>query len=219
MSKQICSAGTQHFLNLFISLLISDQINDEEADSCTWYFINFLLDTTIGVGICSILMKICTYFAEKKNIKNLKNGYYFDTIERNGKEYYKLNIKMYLAQLVVWELVIIVNKIFMVGLNFSLKNLWIDIGDFVLKIFSKNKKIKLIMVMVIFPLIFNAFQFWIFDNLLKLDLDPESKLLEEALQSDLEIRQLLELDDSFEENNKKNVEILDDDTSNISDIK
>ena len=214
MSKQICSAGTQHFLNLFISIIISDQV-DDEADSCTWYFINFLLDTTIGVGICSILMKICTYYAEKKNIKNLKNGYYFDTIERNGKEYFKLNIKMYFAQLFVWELVIIVNKLLMVGLNFGLKDLWIKIGDFVLKIFSKNKDIKLIMVMVIFPLLFNAFQFWIFDNLLKLDLDPESKLLEEALKSDLEIRQLLELDDNLIENEK----VIDNDTSDISDIK
>jgi hypothetical protein len=165
-------------------------------------------------------MKICTNYAEKNNIKNLKNGYYFDTIERNGKEYHKLNIKMYFSQLILWELVIIVNKLIMVVLNIILKDLWIYIGEKVLYIFSKNQNIKLIMVMVIFPLIFNAFQFWIFDNLLKLDLDPESKLLEEALQSDLEIRQLLELDEGLIENEKKNntTEVLDN-SSDLSDIK
>jgi hypothetical protein len=194
-------------------MFLSDDTDD--ADSCTWYFINFLLDTTIGVGICSGLMKICTYYAEKHNIKNLKNGYYFETVERNGKEYFKLNLKMYVAQLILWELVIFTNKIIMVGLNYLLKDIWIKFGNFILSPFSKSENLKLLMVMVIFPLLFNAFQFWIFDNLLKLDLEPESKLLEEALKSDLEIRQLLELDENADEETNK--EIMDEklDTSNI----
>lgn len=51
------------------------------------------------------------------------------------------------------------------------------IGNFVLKPFQKNVKLELIIVMVLFPLVFNSiqvwlydiiFQFWVLDNILKL---------------------------------------------------
>ena len=187
VSKQICSAGTQHFLNLLVSSFVSTK---SESNDCKWYFINFLLDTTLGVLFCSILMKIINKFIDKKNIIILKSGNYFERIQMKNKIYYRLKIKMYFYQLLLWEIVIIINKALILTINFILKKLFENFSEFILSIFSAN--VELLMVMVVFPIIFNAIQFWIFDNLLKLNLKKNSKFLNKIIQSNLEFQKDLE---------------------------
>jgi hypothetical protein len=69
-------------------------------------------------------------------------------------------------------------------LNFICQSLFFEIGSYILSPFASNKRIKLIMVMVIFPVIFNAIQFWVFDELLKFKLEPNSNLMDIAIESD-----------------------------------
>ena len=187
VSKQICSASTQHILNLFVSSFISTK---SKSNDCKWYFINFLLDTTLGVLFCSLLMKIFNYFIKKKNLINLKSGNYFEKIEIKNKIYYRLKIKMYFYQLLLWEFVIILNKFFILLINFLFKNFFEQISEFILSIFSAD--VELLFVMVIFPIIFNAIQFWIFDNLLKLNLKKNSKYLNKMIKSNEELQKDLE---------------------------
>jgi hypothetical protein len=47
-------------------------------------------------------------------------------------------------------------------------------GNTLLSPFSSNGKLKLIVVMVIFPVILNALNFWIIDNILKFKPDNET---------------------------------------------
>ena len=62
----------------------------------------------------------------------------------------------------------------MFGLNHLCKTYFEAIGNFILKPFVFNHKVELLMVMIVFPLIFNAIQFWVFDEILKFNLNPES---------------------------------------------
>jgi hypothetical protein len=172
-------------LNLFLSVIMEDiKTNETKKDECVWYFLNFFLDTSIGILICYGLMKIANYIVEKKDISFLKSGFYFEVKYKKGKPRYKLKMMMYFSQLLLWEFIIILNKILMFILNFICQSLFFEIGSYILSPFASNKRIKLIMVMVIFPVIFNAIQFWVFDELLKFKLEPNSNLMDIAIESD-----------------------------------
>ena len=147
---------------------------DTTADECIWYFLNFFLDTTIGVLICYTFMKLLECIVQKYQINFLKSGYYFEEIKRNNKIYYRIKMKMYFSQLMSWLTVIIINKFLMFGLNHLCKNYFEAVGNFILKPFVFNHKVELLMVMIVFPLIFNAIQFWVFDEILKFNINPES---------------------------------------------
>ena len=172
-------------LNLFLSVLMETiKTKETKKDECVWYFLNFFLDTSIGILICYGLMKIANYIVEKKDISFLKSGFYFEVKYKKGKPRYKLKMMMYFSQLLLWEFIIILNKILMFILNFICQSLFFEIGSYILSPFASNKRIKLIMVMVIFPVIFNAIQFWVFDELLKFKLEPNSNLMDIAIESD-----------------------------------
>ena len=158
--------------------------NETKKDECVWYFLNFFLDTSIGILICYGLMKIANYIVEKKDISFLKSGFYFEVKYKKGKPRYKLKMMMYFSQLLLWEFIIILNKILMFILNFICQSLFFEIGSYILSPFAWDKRLKLIMVMVIFPVIFNAIQFWVFDELLKFKLEPNSNLMDIAIESD-----------------------------------
>ena len=66
ISKQIASACTQHCLNLLLSVIAS---TDTTADECIWYFLNFLLDTTIGVFFCFLMMTFVQWLVKKYKIE------------------------------------------------------------------------------------------------------------------------------------------------------
>lgn len=48
-------------------------------------------------------------------------------------------------------------------------------GTWILTPFDSNGKVKLLMVMVVFPLILDAFYFWVVDNILKLNPNEADK--------------------------------------------
>jgi hypothetical protein len=48
-------------------------------------------------------------------------------------------------------------------------------GNTILSPFKSNGKVKLIIVMVLFPVILNAFNFWIIDNILKFKPEKEKE--------------------------------------------
>lgn len=42
-----------HVLNVILALVLSTKSTD---DPCNWYFITILFDTTVGVGICYVIL-------------------------------------------------------------------------------------------------------------------------------------------------------------------
>ncbi len=112
VSKQIISACTVHILNLLIAIFLSISI-ETTADQCIWYFLNLLVDSTIGVLLCYGMMILVDKIANKYNLKYLKSGLYFEKkLNRRGKLVNKLKLKMYFSQLFIWVIVaVIVNFI------------------------------------------------------------------------------------------------------------
>ncbi len=76
-----------------------------------WYFINLLVDTTLGIFICYALMQLIESLAREHNIKDLQSGLYYEKYVKNGKTRYRLKPKMFFIQLLVWTFVVaIVSK-------------------------------------------------------------------------------------------------------------
>jgi hypothetical protein len=55
-SKQIISQILMHFLNLTISIALSEK--DTSSDECLWYFMTNILDNTLGVLLCVLSLKL-----------------------------------------------------------------------------------------------------------------------------------------------------------------
>jgi hypothetical protein len=170
ISKQIFSAGLSHILNIFLSVFLSDENNDE----CLFYFVCTFLDSTFGVFISFLFMKFLNFISFKTNLKIIQSGLYYEIIIQEGRKIFLLNLKMYFTQLFIWLIVTIFTKIIIILFQKFFNDYLNLFGNLFLNPY-KNGKVKLIMVMVVFPLILDSFYFWITDNILKLNPDDDIK--------------------------------------------
>ena len=172
VSKQVIAALVLHIVNLILSSWLT---NDEDiSDECVWYFVTLFLDCTLGAFLSYILMWVVDGIAIVGNCKYIKSGLYFEEYVKDGKRKFKLIKKMYFAQLTVWLVITIINKLLLLAFVKIAKKFWENFGNFILTPFT-NANVKLVVVMIIFPVILNALYFWVSDNLLKFDLDDGDK--------------------------------------------
>ena len=172
VSKQVIAALVLHIVNLILSSWLT---NDEDiSDECVWYFVTLFLDCTLGAFLSYILMWVVDGIAIVGNCKYIKSGLYFEEYVKDGKRKFKLIKKMYFAQLTVWLVITIINKLLLLAFVKIAKKFWENFGNFILTPFT-NANVKLVVVMIIFPVILNALYFWVSDNILKFDLEDGDK--------------------------------------------
>jgi hypothetical protein len=53
--KQIVSTLLIHFMNVFLSMAM--QYLAKRGNECIWYFVNLVMDTSMGIGMCYLLHK------------------------------------------------------------------------------------------------------------------------------------------------------------------
>jgi hypothetical protein len=84
VSKQFAGAGVIHFLNLFISYVAGRPRNGgPKTNLCVWYFLNVAVDTTVGVAILWLWLKLIQRVLEKLSVKQVRTGSYGDPPLRN----------------------------------------------------------------------------------------------------------------------------------------
>ncbi|KAL3852189.1 hypothetical protein ACJMK2_015863 [Sinanodonta woodiana] len=146
-SKQGFGAAVIHFANVFLADVF-------QGDPCTWYVVSFLLDSTIGLFIIYLGLKITQVIAHRKGWETLFFGEYGSPPQCNA----------YVGQCGLYILVMIVEKLFMTFLiQFKF---WENVRKFIMAP-VKDPKLELVIVMFIVPLVVNAFIFWVVDNFLK----------------------------------------------------
>ena len=165
VAKQIISSLFLHLFNLIISAVLSDDEND--ADACVWYFVTVVLDCTLGAFLSYIFMWLVDGIVSSSELKILKTGLYYEEYMEGNKKCYKLKWKKYGAQLGVWLVVTLIVKLILLIMLKICKLFLVNLGGFFLSPFS-NAKVRLVMVMIIFPVLLNALYFWVVDNILKL---------------------------------------------------
>ena len=194
VAKQIISSLVLHLFNLIISAVLSNDEND--ADACVWYFVTVTLDCTLGAFLSYIFMWLVDGIVSSSELEILKTGLYYEEYMEGNKKCYKLKWKKYGAQLGVWLVVTLVVKLILLIMLKICKLFLVNLGGFFLSPFS-NAKLRLVMVMIIFPVILNALYFWVVDNILK---------LKESDKDDVKLNGEKK-GDKLGNNNKYNIEI------------
>ncbi|XP_014777945.1 store-operated calcium entry regulator STIMATE isoform X1 [Octopus bimaculoides] len=146
-SKQAIGAAVIHFANVFLADMF-------QGDPCTWYFVSFLLDSTVGLLVIYIGLKIGQWLALRKGWESLRFGEYGRPPQCNA----------WIGQCGLYILVMIIEKILMTLL--VLCHFWVKVRKFILAP-VKNANLEIVIVMFMVPLFVNALIFWVVDNFLK----------------------------------------------------
>eukprot|EP00929_Paragymnodinium_shiwhaense_P064402 TRINITY_DN32248_c0_g1_i1.p2 TRINITY_DN32248_c0_g1~~TRINITY_DN32248_c0_g1_i1.p2 ORF type:complete len:242 (-),score=68.82 TRINITY_DN32248_c0_g1_i1:345-1070(-) len=162
-SKQLIGAGWIHIMNLAFAERLDSQFTSLAADQCDWYWINIVVDTTLGVGVNYLLLNVFT-----QGIKALCPG---EAASMKSGEYKtadgSINVTIYIKQLTLWIVIVTLMKGSMVMFMSTAAELLIAIATSVLSPFASLSTVKLLVVMILTPFLMNSFQFWMTDNFIK----------------------------------------------------
>ncbi|XP_055936505.1 store-operated calcium entry regulator STIMATE-like [Argiope bruennichi] len=145
-SKQGMGALVIHFANIFLAEFF-------QGDPCTWYIVSFLLDSSIGLFIIFIGIRLTQHISRRKGWDHLVFGEY-------GKAPY---VNAWLSQCAVYIMLMLIEKIFMT-LIIQLK-FWDQVRKIIMSPI-KDPKVEVAIVVLIVPFIINVFMFWVVDNFL-----------------------------------------------------
>ena len=184
VSKQVVGSVLLHLANLLMSMISSGDLTpspttstgDYQANPCSFYLLNLAIDvrcayitvatetnanqTTLGIPILILWLKVLTIGASKTPLGNpaesIKSGNYGDPP----------NVTWWLKQCFIYFIGLIGMK-FCVYFIFAICPWIIYAGDWALKWTEGNEQLQIAFVMLLFPLIMNALQYYIIDGFIK----------------------------------------------------
>eukprot|EP00811_Abedinium_folium_P010063 NODE_19307_length_849_cov_5.736842.p1 GENE.NODE_19307_length_849_cov_5.736842~~NODE_19307_length_849_cov_5.736842.p1 ORF type:complete len:243 (+),score=44.31 NODE_19307_length_849_cov_5.736842:91-819(+) len=160
-SKQLLGAGVCHGLNLICAAVLKNVTSG--GDECAWYWVQIIIDTTVGVAIEYFLLKASKCLLDRflqQHADAFESGNYRDS-EGN------VIVAKYAKQLVLWFFIVMCMKLMVLVLMLLLADVFYQIASFVLSPFKGHTSVELVMVMIVTPFIMNAVQFWVVDNIIK----------------------------------------------------
>ena len=161
VSKQLIGGFVVHIGNICVSTYI---LNKAGGDEYVWYFINFFVDCTIGIGIVYIAHKLICDIVKHYNIfpSQIKTA-----LSHIGEYNVPPELKIWAIQLIPYILYLIINKIIIVSSLYGLENPMTKFGNWLFGAFDDNPNGELVVVMILCPWLLTTLQFWLFDKLLK----------------------------------------------------
>lgn len=177
VSKQVFGTVLLHMANLVMSMFSAGEIEaqiaiaaaktvgagpdeDWRPNPCSFYLLNLGIDTTLGIPILLLILKILTVGASKTPIANppesIKSGNYGEPPRATW----------WLKQSFIYFLGLLGMKT-VVFFIFQLCPWIVIVGDWALKWTEGNTALQIAFVMLIFPLIMNAFQYYVIDSFIK----------------------------------------------------
>ncbi|KAJ9139096.1 DUF3661 domain-containing protein [Pleurostoma richardsiae] len=178
VSKQVFGSVLVHISNIFMSMLTSGRFSvtlepavvqaagrllrrdDYTPNPCSFYLLNLAIDTTLGIPILILLLRIYTalvsYTPLGKPAESIQSGNYGQPPR----------VWWWLKQSVIYFCGLMGMKLCVLVIFLTLP--WISrVGDWALGWTEGNEKLQLAFVMMIFPLIMNALQYYIIDSFIK----------------------------------------------------
>lgn len=205
VSKQVVGSILLHLANLVMSLFSSGQIEQSLAKTaaatlgaatteayqpnpCSFYLLNLAIDTTIGIPILIIILKVLTVGASYTWLANPPESIMSGHYGRPPKAAW------WLKQCLIYFLGLLGMKT-CVFIIFQLCP-WLErVGDWALRWTEGNEAVQVAFVMLIFPLLMNALQYYIIDTFIK-ERAPEDEHEEEDRQAGDEQHGLLAEEES-----------------------
>lgn len=183
-SKQAFGALLQHSLNMTLAVFLS---KTNEADNCDWYFINFVSDVMFGVPLCYLGIILVEKIGLKYSIEELNTGVYirenFYSPEAEHLEpaqmaaKHDIDYRIWVIQVAVWGFIVAIVKL--------LQLIWLQLFTSPLELASNillgwlniYPNLKLLIIMMLIPFVFNSLQFWIQDSILKAKKETNFKFM------------------------------------------
>ncbi|KAL3417387.1 hypothetical protein PVAG01_11387 [Phlyctema vagabunda] len=189
VSKQVVGSILVHMANLLMSMMSSGQFDlkvspatvavqtrqagdpgDYSPNPCSFYLLNLAIDTTIGIPILIVLLRILTglfamtAFGEPR--ESIESGHYGNP-----------------PKAVWWLKQSFIYFLGLMGMKFCVLIIflvlpWISrVGDWALKWTEGNELLQVLFVMLVFPVIMNATQYYIIDSFIKNQKPADHELL------------------------------------------
>ncbi|KAL9622835.1 MAG: hypothetical protein Q9160_002761 [Pyrenula sp. 1 TL-2023] len=169
-SKQVFGSVLLHLLNLVMSMFSAGQVpiaatsavngTEYKPNPCSFYLLNLAIDTTVGIPILIILLRVLhigiSYTPLARPPESIQSGYYGDPPRATW----------WLKQSFIYFIGLLGMK-FCVFLVFQLLPWISQVGDWALRWTEGNEAIQIAFVMLIFPTIMNAIQYYIIDAFIK----------------------------------------------------
>lgn len=130
----------------------------ELKDQCAWYGISFLFDTTLGLFLAILFVRLLDNLANKWDWTHLKHSGLY--IGADGW-------KHWISQVLAWMFILTIVKMIMYLLMWIFSEPLAWIGSILFAPLQGNIRFELVAVMILFPGIMNVIYFWIADHHLK----------------------------------------------------
>ncbi|MCJ1397646.1 hypothetical protein MMC11_000842 [Xylographa trunciseda] len=167
VSKQVVGSILLHLANLLMSMLSSGQLTvsptttgEYTANPCSFYLLNLGIDTTIGIPILIILLRLLTYGFSKTPLGNPPESIQSGNYGQPPKAVW------WLKQCLIYFLGLLGMKA-CVFFIFKICPWIIHVGDWALRWTEGNEMVQVFFVMLFFPVIMNAIQYYIIDGFIK----------------------------------------------------
>lgn len=177
VGKQVSGAFGIHVLNLGLSILqrrgpgalrILPGDDDSSDSECDWYFVNLLLDTTLGIPILWGSLVLIEAVLSRFNVSNVESGNYFPKNDEETVTEKKPMFSAFLKQLVVFIGALALMKlcIFLILKYFENGAYWF--ANLILGWSDNWPNFQVFLIMFVFPVLLNCFQYFCVDNIIKL---------------------------------------------------
>jgi hypothetical protein len=179
-SKQVFGSVLVHVANVFMSILTSGRLDikaepdvvgrllarsHNTPNPCSFYLLNLGIDTTIGIPILIVLLRIFTALVARTPLgsppESIQSGFYGHPPR---KSWWLKQSLIYFCGLFGMKLVVLFIFIVLP---------WISrVGDWALRWTEGDERLQIIFVMMLFPVIMNAIQYYIIDSFIKKQAGP-----------------------------------------------
>jgi len=161
VGKQCLGSLYAHVLNMLLAIGLTSIVGG--GDECAWYFVNYFIDSSLGVLLCLILIKAAEWWAARKEAGSWQRLYIADM----GNYGSPPQCRIWYWQTLIWLGIVTFSKFGLFFFMIAFRDQFGAWGRFLFKPLQEHPNAELIIVMVIVPGVFNVAQFWILDNLLK----------------------------------------------------
>lgn len=163
-SKQVVGSALLHVANLLMSMVSSGELKAKavayQANPCSFYLLNLAIDTTIGIPILVVLLRLLTHGFSLTPLANPPESIQSGNYGRPPK------VTWWLKQCLIYFLGLLGMKA-CVFVIFQLCPWIVRVGDWALRWTKGNQRVQVFFVMLFFPVVMNAIQYYIIDSFIK----------------------------------------------------
>jgi hypothetical protein len=165
VSKQAFGATYAHVLNMCIAGSLAHRVRGNSVvltDQCAWYGLSYLMDTTLGLVLAVLGLRLLERLANQRN---------WAPLQHSGVYAGNTAIVHWSCQVLAWLFILTISKMVIYLIMWLCSVPLAYVGKLLFAPFQGYTHFELLFVMIFFPGFLNVIYFWIADGYLKAKAD------------------------------------------------